>query len=61
MWNLKNKINKQNRNRFIDAEKKLMVARRGREEWNETGIKKCKLVGDIVIALYNVRWLLDLP
>ena len=47
MWNLDNKINKQNRNRLIDAENRLIVERgekggrlaeRGRE------IKKYKLI-----------------
>ena len=46
-WNLKNKINKQNRNRLIDAENKLRVAWweevRGLGEKDE-GIKKYKLV-----------------
>ena len=28
MWNLKNKTNEQNRNRLIDTENKLMIARR---------------------------------
>ena len=28
MWSLKNNINKQNRNRLIDTEDRLMVARR---------------------------------
>ena len=32
MWNIKNQINKQQRNRLIDAENKLMVAR-GEESW----------------------------
>ena len=47
MWNLKNKINKQNGNRVIDAENRLMVARGerfgGLGEKGE-GIKKYKLV-----------------
>ena len=33
MWNLKNEINKQNRNRVIDTENKLLVAR-----WDGLGV-----------------------
>ena len=32
MWNLKNKINNKNRNKLIDTEKKLMIAR-GERDW----------------------------
>ena len=43
MWNLKNKTNEQNRNRLIDTENKLMIARRmGFGETDEIQWRKLK-------------------
>ena len=39
MWNLKNKIHKQNRNRLIDAENKLIISR---GDGVGVGVKKMK-------------------
>ena len=47
MWNLKNKINKQNRNRLTNTENKWMVSRQrgvGRMGEKSNEIKKYKLV-----------------
>ena len=40
MWDLKNNINKQNRNTVIGAEHRLMVAR-GQERWRDS-VKRVK-------------------
>lgn len=41
MWNIENKMNKQHKNRLIDAKKRLVVARKkGIDELGEKGIKK---------------------
>ena len=43
MWNLKNNINKQNRNRIIDTDNRLMVTQgRGLGDW----VKKAKGLRD---------------
>ena len=56
MWNLKNKTSeqtKQKRNRLIDIENKLMVAR-----WEWGGWKGKKSGGDVQISSYkiNMSW-----
>ena len=75
MCNLKNKTNKQNRNRLIDTKNNLRVARwEGGEELSEKGkgVKKLQnshgdvkysirnIVNNIIITVYHARQVLEL-
>ena len=55
MWNMKNKTNKQNRNRLIDTEDRLMDTR-GKVCWLYVGCAECKRVMrlEVLIGSYKI-------